>query len=73
MTLIEYLRENQVTQAAFAARLGVTQGLVSQWLNGTTVITPERAKSIEDATEGAVRRHELRPDVFDAPAAGCAA
>lgn len=29
--------------------------------------SPEVAKAIEDATDGAVKRHELRPDIFDAP------
>jgi DNA-binding transcriptional regulator YdaS (Cro superfamily) len=43
--------------------------MVSHWLTGRKAITPERAKQIEDATGGLVKRHELRPDIFDAPAA----
>jgi DNA-binding transcriptional regulator YdaS (Cro superfamily) len=65
MLLAEYLKS--VTQQALAARIGCSQGLVSQWVNGDTVITAERAKAIEEATGGAVKRHELRPDIFDAP------
>lgn len=44
--------------------LGVTPGLVSQWITGRTVITPERAAQIERVTNGAVTREELRPDIF---------
>lgn len=38
--------------------------MVSQWLNGYRPISALRAKKIEDATEGAVKRAALRPDVF---------
>lgn len=70
MNLAEYLEDTKTSQDAFAEKLGVTQGLVWQWLSGRTRITPERAKQIELATGGAVSRRELRPDVFDeAPAA----
>lgn len=44
--------------------LGVSQGLVWQWLNGKTRITAERALDIEQKTSGSVSRYELRPDVF---------
>lgn len=54
-------------QTEFARRLGVTQGLVWQWLEGKTKVTPVKAKLIEELTDGAVSRHELRPDVFDEP------
>lgn len=54
--------------AALARLVGVSPVMVHKWLDGARV-TAERAKQIEQATNGAVRRHELRPDVFDAPAA----
>lgn len=41
-----------------------TQGLVSQWELGTTVIPAERCVQIEQVTHGAVTRKELRPDLF---------
>lgn len=70
MDLAKYLETTETTQQAFAVKVGVTQGLVWQWLSGKTRITAERAKEIEAATEGLVTRRELRPDVFDeAPAA----
>jgi DNA-binding transcriptional regulator YdaS (Cro superfamily) len=53
-------------QSALAKWLGVSQAMVHKWKSGAS-ITPERAKQIEMATDGAVRRHELRPDIFDAP------
>lgn len=64
MNLRTYLESNDITQSAFAARLGVTQGLVWQWLEKRTTITAERAIQIEAATEGQVRRHDLRPDLY---------
>lgn len=73
MHLVEYLKQPGVTQKALAERLGVSQGLISQWVNGSQVIMAERAKAIEEATAGAVTRHELRPDLFDAPRKGRAA
>jgi len=66
MTLAEYLQQPGRTQAALAAAVGVTQGRVSHWLAGAS-IPAERAKAIEIATNGAVKRHELRPDIFDPP------
>lgn len=62
MTLSDYLQDT--TQTAFAEMLGVTQGLVHQWLNGDTKITAERAREIEIKTGGKVTRMELRPDLF---------
>ena len=66
MELADYLSSKQISQDDFAKRLGVTQGLVSQWLTARTRITAERALEIEKATGGAVTRHELRDDIFGA-------
>lgn len=68
MDLASYLQSGLSTQVELASALKVSPGLVSHWVTGRTKITPERARDIEIATNGAVRRHELRPDVFDAPA-----
>jgi len=62
MTLNEYL--STTTQAELAGALGVTQSIVSQWLNGSTRITAERAVQIEQITQGKVTRTDLRPDIF---------
>lgn len=66
MDLKTYLQHH--TQTSLAKRLGCSQGLISQWLAGTTRVSAEKAKEVEAATDGAVTRHELRPDIFDAPA-----
>lgn len=67
LTITEFISANRLTQKEFGDLVGASQGLVSQWLSGDTQITAERAKTIEEATKGAVKRHELRPDIFDAP------
>lgn len=51
-------------QSEFARRLGVSQGLVWQWVNGRTRITAERAVQIESVTAGEITRHDLRPDLY---------
>lgn len=50
-------------QAALAAKIGVTQSLVSYWLVGAKRGVPaEHAGAIERIT--GISRHALRPDVF---------
>lgn len=56
-------------QRQLATALGVTPSAVNQWVTGATRVTAERAAQIEKATNGAVTRNELRPDVFGEPAA----
>ncbi len=62
MELKDYVAEYGQTGAA--TRLGVSQGLVWQWLNGKTRIPAERAIDIETKTSGAITRYDLRPDIF---------
>lgn len=57
------------SQQALAAKLGVRQSAVSKWLYGSIAMTAERAVQIEEATDGAVRREDLRPDLFRRSAA----
>lgn len=63
MTLSDYLKTADISQAAFAARLGVTQGLISQFVLGVLKPTAERCIQIELETGGAVTCEELRPDI----------
>lgn len=51
------------SQSLLASNVGVTQGRVWQWCNGDRV-PAERCADIERATDGAVTRYDLRPDVF---------
>jgi DNA-binding transcriptional regulator YdaS (Cro superfamily) len=64
MDLNTYLKTT--TQTDLADKLGVTQGLISQWVSGETNITPDKAIAIEGATDGLVTREELLPAFFRA-------
>lgn len=56
-------------QKPLAEAIGTTQSQVWYWLNRSKRGVPgEMAPKIEEATNGAVKRHELRPDIFAAPA-----
>lgn len=68
MDMATYLEQTGLTQKAFGRLVGVSQGMVWQWLTGRLRVTAVRAVAIERATAGAVLRHELRPDLFDPPA-----
>lgn len=64
MTLQTYLKRHDLTQKAFAKTLGVSKGLVWQWLNGRTKISGRMALAIERATQREVRRQDLLPELF---------
>lgn len=64
MQLSEYLKSEKVSQKELARRVGVTQGMVWQWLNERRRISAERVIDIEIATNGRVQRHDLRPDIY---------
>lgn len=69
MTLPEFRKSRQLSQAKFAERMTAagfptTQALVSQWESGVVEISAERCCQIEVVTEGAVLRVDLRPDIF---------
>ncbi len=56
MKLDEYLNKNGLSQAEFGKKLTppVSQGLVSQWINGGTRVTLDNALEIERVTDGSV-------------------
>ena len=64
MDLKTYLEKSGATQAQLAERCGVTPSMVSQWISGHRPIAAEKVIPIELATDGLVRRHELRPDIY---------
>ena len=51
-------------QAGLARRIGTKQQNVAYWRNARKGVPAEMAAAIEEAVEGAVTRHDLRPDVF---------
>lgn len=64
--LATYLKENSITQAEFAVRIGITQGALSK-LCGTGGASPETALAVERETGGAVRATDLKPFNLVAP------
>lgn len=64
MKLQDYLAEEEITQTEFARAVGVTQGMVWQWLNGVRRVSAEQVLVIERATKKRVSRHDLRPDLY---------
>lgn len=53
-TLSEYLKAQQLTQADFAGRIGVTQGYIAKLCASRATPTLQTAHKIEIATSGAV-------------------
>lgn len=50
------------SQSALAKLLGVAPSFVNQWVNGDRPVPIPTCVLIEQATNGAVRRWDLRPD-----------
>ena len=42
-----YLERHSISQQDFADKLGVSQSIVSQWVRGTTPVSPKMARRIE--------------------------
>jgi len=63
MKLAEYLDLPDKTQKGLADKIGASQGLVFQWLDGRTKITPDKAILVEVATERMVTCEELLPEL----------
>jgi len=66
MDIRTFIEAEHISQEQFGKLVGVSQGLVWQWISGKTTVTAERALQIERATAGQVTRHDLRPDIFGA-------
>lgn len=69
MNLSDYRKSAELSQGDFAKQLTeagskASQGLISQWESGAVKVPPDRWGVIEKITDGAVTRHDLRPDVF---------
>ena len=52
------------SQAELARRIGKKQAHIWNWLNRDSRIPAEVVAAIESATDGAVTRHDLRPDLY---------
>jgi DNA-binding transcriptional regulator YdaS (Cro superfamily) len=58
---------DRIGSAEIARRLGCSKQLVSHWRVGRQRIRAETALEIERLTDGAIQRHELRPDLWPTP------
>jgi len=61
MNLSDYLEKHG--NHALARTLGVSSVVVSLWRTASRQVPAERCPAIEDATDGAVRCEDLRPDI----------
>lgn len=66
MDIRSYMKKHSLSQDGFAKQIGVTQGMVWQWLHGKTAVSAKKAKEIEEKTQGEIGKHELC-DLFDPP------
>lgn len=62
MKLSDYLAARELSQQQFAEKLGVSQGLVYQWIAGRTPVAAQKAVLIEQRTDGEVTRKDLHPN-----------
>lgn len=62
--LSTYIRDNNLTQAALAHKLGIAPAFLSQIISGARRPGFALAKRIETVT--GIPRHVLRPDVYEA-------
>lgn len=62
MRLDQYLEKHEISQTDFAASLGVSPGLVYQWLSKRRPVSSSKCVLIEQRTFGEVTRRELRED-----------
>ena len=52
------------SQSELARRIGVSQNAVSRWMRINGQVGDRFAIKVEQATDGAVSRHDLRPDLY---------
>ena len=51
-------------QSKLASKIGTVQQVIYSWLHDIYRVSPSFCLKIERVTKGAVKRHELRPDIF---------
>jgi|TARA_R110000868_G_scaffold159192_4_gene387825 DNA-binding transcriptional regulator YdaS (Cro superfamily) len=65
MTLAEYFQSKpRGSKVAMAKKLGISKNWLSQIISWAKLPSPEISVQIEHLTDGSVKRHELRPDLF---------
>lgn len=66
LTALQRAVEIAGSQAELARRIGKKQAHIWNWIHRDKQVPAEAVISIEGATEGAVTRTELRPDLYPA-------
>ena len=51
------------SQKKLAIKVGVSQPNVWYWLHNQKRVSPEKVPAIVEATNGAIKAHEIRPDL----------
>ncbi|HHK5986281.1 TPA: transcriptional regulator [Neisseria subflava] len=64
MTITEFLETRQMTVNAFSRLLGCHQPDLTRWAKGTRPVPAHWCVVIEQKTDGAVTRKDLRPNDF---------
>ena len=59
-----YREKHSLTQRELADKLGVSQNFISKAELGERFFSPKKATEIEKKTKGAIKRVQLRPDIF---------
>lgn len=59
-----YRTKAGLSQGQFAKLIGATQGLINHWEQNRQQPSPSMARTIEQKTDGDLRRIDLRPDIF---------
>lgn len=62
MKLTEYLDRQGLSRSAFAEKVGVSPGLVTQWIDGKTWLGRDVAQRVVEATNGAVTPNDFLPE-----------
>lgn len=66
MEVKEWLKRHlEKERKALALQVGTSVNYLYQLAGGHRQASPELAKKIEEATEGAITKQELRPDIWD--------
>lgn len=60
MLLREYLKKYRITKKEFAQKIGVTNIAIWHYMAGRRTPSLERAKKIEEESDGLVKIHEIR-------------
>ena len=63
-SLYQYLKTENTTQSALAAKLGISNSMLSRIISGDRQPGVSLTKRIEAVT--GIQRHVLRPDVYEA-------